>query len=281
MLKTVLQKIMWTGVFAAATSSLYAVDGVVLIDQSHALAGNVTTGDTPGFPITISQPGSYKLSSNLTVPDANTTAIQIKANNVTLDLNGFSILGPVVCTSSPAVCPTAGEGIGIEADAAPGQPGPRGARVFNGTVRGMGSTGILMIGVGSSVERMIVDNNAGSGIVVAGSVVDSAITLNGGFGVLAIIVRGCDVTDNHNDGIVVDASGGVADGNIASFNGRNGILAPNATVTGNTMVRNTSFGVSTTCPSVITGNTIVSNTAGSISQTNLEACAIANNATRP
>jgi hypothetical protein len=145
----------------------------------------------------------------------------------------------------------------------------------------MGSTGILMTGVGSSVERMIVDNNAGAGIVVAGMAIDSAVTLNGGFGVLAIIVRGCDVTDNHNEGIVVDASGGVADGNIASFNGSHGILAPNATVTGNTMVRNVRFGISTTCPSVITGNTIVSNTQGSINQTNLEACAIANNATRP
>ena len=54
----------------------FAVDGVVLIDQNHALAGNVTPGDTPGFPVTISQPGSYRLTGNLIVPDANTTAIQ-------------------------------------------------------------------------------------------------------------------------------------------------------------------------------------------------------------
>jgi hypothetical protein len=281
MLKFVNQGIVWAGVLAAITSSLYAVDGVVLIDQNHALAGNVTTGDAPGFPVTISQSGSYRLASNLTVPDANTTAIQITANNVTLDLNGFSILGPVVCTSSPAVCPAAGKGMGIEADAPPGNPGPRGVKVYNGTVRGMGGTGIVMVGAGSSIERMVVDSNAGSGIVVAGAVVDSAITLNGSFGVLAVIVRGCDVTDNHSEGIVVDASGGVADGNIASFNGRNGILAPNASVTGNTIVRNTLFGVSATCPSVIANNTIVSNTQGSIQQTNLEACAVSNNATRP
>ena len=42
---------------AAISSSLYAVDGVVLIDQNHALAGSVTPGDAPGFPVTISQPG--------------------------------------------------------------------------------------------------------------------------------------------------------------------------------------------------------------------------------
>ena len=38
----------------------WAVDGVILIDQNKALAGNVTPGDTPGFPVTISLPGSYR-----------------------------------------------------------------------------------------------------------------------------------------------------------------------------------------------------------------------------
>src|SRR5690348_13376939 len=86
-------------ILGAVSSSLYAVDGVVLIDQNHALAGNITPGDTAGFPITISQPGSYRLTSNLTVPDLNTTGIQITADFVTIDMNGFSIIGPGVCTS--------------------------------------------------------------------------------------------------------------------------------------------------------------------------------------
>src|SRR5882762_4507455 len=89
----------WVCILAAISSSLYADDGVVLIDQNRALAGNVTPGDAPGFPVTISQPGSYRLSGNLTVPDINTTAIQITADFVTLDLNGFSIVGQNVCTS--------------------------------------------------------------------------------------------------------------------------------------------------------------------------------------
>ena len=76
-------------------SSAWAVDGVVLINQASALAGNVTPGDTPGFPVTISQPGSYRLAGNLTVPDANTTAIEVTATGqVTVDLNGFVISGP-------------------------------------------------------------------------------------------------------------------------------------------------------------------------------------------
>src|SRR6185436_8638324 len=50
---------------AGLSGSAFAVDGTILIDQNRALAGNVTPGDAPGFPVTISQPGSYKLSGNL------------------------------------------------------------------------------------------------------------------------------------------------------------------------------------------------------------------------
>ena len=75
---------------AALAGSLYAVDGVILIDQARALAGNVTPGDAPGFPVTISQPGSYRLSSNLTVPSGQ-NGIQVAAQLVSIDLNGFSI----------------------------------------------------------------------------------------------------------------------------------------------------------------------------------------------
>ena len=57
--------------------------------------------------MTISVAGSYRLSSNLTVPNENTTAIDVTsaANAVTVDLNGFAILGPVTCDASiPPVC---------------------------------------------------------------------------------------------------------------------------------------------------------------------------------
>lgn len=265
-------------ILAALVSSVYAVDGVVLIDQNHALAGNITPGDTPGFPVTISQPGSYRLTGNLVVPDANTNGIQITADNVTLDLNGFSIIGPVVCTSSPTTCPAAGSGRGVAA----GNDqtlGPRGVRVKNGSVRGMGNLGIFMTSEGGFVERVNADSNAGGGILVAGTVIASAATHNGSFGILAITVRDCTATDNTGDGIVLDGSGGVGTGNIASFNGGRGMFVPNGTAANNTIVRNNSFGISTTCPSSIVGNTIVSNTLGTI-DTNRDGCVLANNAIR-
>src|SRR5262245_37418853 len=85
--------------------SPYTADGAVRIDQNRALAGFVTSGDGPGFPVTLSQPGSYRLSGNLIVPDVNTTAIEITADGVTLDLGGFSIIGPVTCPGDPVTCP--------------------------------------------------------------------------------------------------------------------------------------------------------------------------------
>src|SRR5579871_2894201 len=115
----------------------FAVDGVVLINQSNALAGNVTPGDTPGFPVTISQSGSYKLSSNLVIADPNGTGILITADNVTIDMNGFSMIGPSVCngsgttpTSSCTVSNTSG--IGINAGE------QTGITIMNGSIRGMG-----------------------------------------------------------------------------------------------------------------------------------------------
>ncbi len=275
-----MKRVVCACMLAALASSLYAVDGVVLIDQSHAMAGNITPGDTPGFPVTLSQPGSYRLAGDLIVPDGNTTAIKIIADHVTLDLNGFSIIGPTICTSSPATCPPIAQGIGVQADNGFAADGPRGIRVFNGTVRGMGSTGILITGAGALIERVTADSNGGGGFLIAGSVIESTATRNGTFGIFATIVRDSYVTDNHNDGIELDAIGGVATGNIASFNGGNGITDPNGSVSNNTAVRNVSFGISAVCPSSIADNTIVSNTLGSIT-TNGAGCVLVNNATRP
>jgi hypothetical protein len=83
-------------VLAAALGSTcaLAVDGVVLINQSTVMAAG-------GFPYTIMQPGSYKLSSNLTAP-VNVGAIQVFSSNVSLDLNGFTI------SCSFTVSPTGG-----------------------------------------------------------------------------------------------------------------------------------------------------------------------------
>ncbi len=144
-----------------------AVDGVIEINQAKAKVGGVTPGDTPLFPVTISQSGSYRLTSNLDVTDAsarpsgtlaeNTTAIQVTADNVTIDLNGFMIKGPTVCSGVPATtCTPTGSGIGIEEVGA-----AVGGAVVNGTVQGMGSRGVM---AGSHAEKVRARNNGGDGI---------------------------------------------------------------------------------------------------------------------
>ena len=81
-----------------------AVDGVIEINAARATAGGVTPTDQPGFPVTIDAPGSYRLTSNLTASGdpATTSAIVVTtAQNVTIDLNGFTLQGPTNCTGIP------------------------------------------------------------------------------------------------------------------------------------------------------------------------------------
>lgn len=68
---------------AFAAMGAFAVDGVVLINQSTVMAAG-------GFPYVISQPGSYKLSGNL-VATTGKMGVLVAASNATLDLNGFSV----------------------------------------------------------------------------------------------------------------------------------------------------------------------------------------------
>jgi len=232
-----------------------------------------------GFPFKITKPGSYKLTSNLVVP-ANTDGIDILASDVTLDLNGFSIIGPLVCTGNdPATCPAATAGVGIKAGGDEGTPGPGDVKVFNGSVRGMGSNGIFLTGDGSLVQKVSAESNAGAGIIVAGSVIDSSAIGNGSTGILASIVRDSEAASNVKDGIILDGRGGVATGDVSSLNGGRGILAQNGSVTGSTMTLNKGAGLSAVCPSAILNNTIVAN-ASSI-ETEDAGCVLENNGTRP
>ena len=257
-----------------------AGDGTITFDQSRALRGGITPGDTAGFPVTISQSGSYRLTGNLVVPDLDTTAIQITADFVTLDLNGFSIAGPGVCTTSPTtVCPAPGTGVGIQATGSQA-PFPRGIRVVNGSVHGMGLLGIQLNGLGSSVERVTVDSNAGGGMGVQGAVIQSAATQNGNFGILAMSIRDSIARQNAGDGIILGIDGGIASGNVSSENGGIGLAVQLGTATGNTAFLNHDAGIAAICPSTVVGNTVVTNGSSSI-ETHNDGCTVANNGTRP
>ena len=206
-------------VFAFAAMSLpfraFAVDGVILIDQNKALAGNVTPGDTAGFPVSITQPGSYRLSGNLTVPNADTDAIVISANQVTIDLNGFSIIGPVVCSGTPVTsCAPGGSGNGIRISG-----NLTSIAVHNGGVRGMGNVGVLLTnGNAHLVEKVRAENNGSAGIAVLGNATHNTVLHNGGSGIIVGF--------------------GAASHNAVFGNGLAGISAGTALVFNNTVTRN-------------------------------------------
>ncbi len=118
--------------------------GVVVFTQADALAGNVTPGDTPGFPVTISVGGSYRLGSNLVVTTA-VNGIEIRANEVSIDMAGFTL---------------AGSGAGRNGIASFN----RSLRVAGGNVRGFTNDGIRSIAQYLSVTDMLVTGNGRHGI---------------------------------------------------------------------------------------------------------------------
>lgn len=198
---------------AQGSAAVKATDGTIFINQAVVL-------DAGGFPFLITQPGNYKLAGNLAVP-ANTSGILIQSNDVTLDLNGFSITGPVVCDNQGDNCtgqPTTGDTSGVEAVL--GFVNGQRANIFgvtikNGHLRGF-TNGILTFG--GVVEEITAQSN-----------------LNAGIFAFDAVVRKNDGSRNHNDGIACNQC--VVTENIAAFNhGNNFHLVAGGVFASNTAV---------------------------------------------
>ena len=219
------------------TAPSWAADGTIQINQSKANAGGVTQGDSPGFPVTISKSGSYRLSGNLTVPDVNTTAVEITSGDVTLDLNGFAIIGPATCVEF--IC-LSGSGKGVS-----GLSELSNVTVINGVVRGMGSHGVAL-GAHSRVENIHALNNGRIGI----------------FAGPGSIVTGNTVAQNGSSGIEIHSS--TVTGNTVLKNGSNGIevVTGSCVVIGNTVEQNFGYGLSLNLYSGYGNNSINANNGG-------------------
>src|SRR5215472_5508177 len=88
----------------ALTSLCVNAQPIQINQATIAASGNRSTG---GFPFTITQPGSYILTGNIVVSLGG--GIEIASDNVTIDLNGFTISGPVRCTGKGATLSCTGE----------------------------------------------------------------------------------------------------------------------------------------------------------------------------
>jgi hypothetical protein len=176
------------------------------INQASATAGNVTPGDAVGFPITISQSGSYKLTGNLLVP-ANTAGIEITAPNVTLDMNGFSLVSENTCTQNVTTRLVTCTGVNL---ARHGIATGLGSVIRNGNIQGFAGAGVALLGGRELLENLSVTENMHTGISVGGSatskhvrVVDCVVELNGGHGMWLVggVVSGSRVVSNYGRGI--------------------------------------------------------------------------------
>jgi hypothetical protein len=184
--------------FAALALAAGAQAQVVTIDQAKALAGNVTPGDAPGFPVTISQPGSYRLTGNLRVDDLSAHGIEITApGTVTLDLGGFTIRGPRCSASRCQINPPVVNGI-YRYSVATTIPTHATLSLRDGRIENFGGAGVHAAGL--HAERLTVAGNGGSGIATNGwgRVVESVAERNLGWGIqhMAGIVRGNAVINN-------------------------------------------------------------------------------------
>jgi hypothetical protein len=178
----------------------YAVDGVVLIDEAAVLAGGITPADTPGYPVTISEPGSYRLSENLKVP-AGVSGFWIETDDATLDLNGFAILGANTAFT---------DGIFIFGN---------NVEVRRGTVRDFGRHGIFSRNAGKCFDCIdaegvrIVDVRAiGNGF--------NGIRLESQGG----LVEGCSAHTNGNAGINAQGNGTLVKNSVARNNKTYGFI---------------------------------------------------------
>jgi len=243
-----------------------AVDGVILINQATVLASG-------GFPYTITQPGSYRLSGNLVVTAASTSAIDITASNVTLDLNGFAILGP----NALPPCTTGCAGISDNGSA------PTAVTVRNGSLSGWTNGVDLSSCTACSVQQTILYNLCFSGITVANDAVVSGNVLSGyvssspcgpqhGAGITTgnnALIFGNNVqrfgpgghTEDGGSAAGIQAgTNSTVSGNTSSGNVGNGInVGVNSTVVGNTASGNGYSGIYVVCPSNLVGNTAVGN----------------------
>ena len=219
------------------------------------------------LPFTIVNPGAYYLTTNLTGINAS-HGITISTNDVTLDLNGFSLLG----------APGALTGIFSSSQ-------PTGVTVRNGTIRNWPNAAINFVGTDTTFDGLNVYSNSSSFAVTAGTltkvrnctvalnaaglslgqgsvVSDSFIRHNTGHGLQAgdaTAVRHCTIFGNGGSGVVLGNASSMESCTIRT-NGQNGIIGlANNNVTRCNISQNNSNGVSLTFGSLVTGCVVSSN----------------------
>jgi hypothetical protein len=159
-----------------------ATDGVIEINQAKAVAGNVTVMDPPGFPVVLNSPGSYRLTGNLSLSDAGAGAtaggIVINADNISIDLNGFTIYGVPM-----------GSGVGIS--------GGAWVTVTNGFLIFFGGGGIDISN--GFVDHVVVIQCGATGIKLGNGLVSNSVVQSAGVDGIWVLngsIENCKASDS-------------------------------------------------------------------------------------
>lgn len=196
------------------------------VEPRIALSAENTPGDSDSI-FRIVAAGSYYLAAPMGATSGK-MGIEVAASNVTIDLNGFRILGVPgsldginivnaaagITIRNGAIASMGGDGI----DAA----GATAVRIEAVTVRLSGGQGIVT-GSGAQISGCITQGNASHGINTADDciVTDSISRDNGGYGIDVdsnSVVTGCAVTGNTQRGIAGNV--GVTFANCTSYNNK-------------------------------------------------------------
>jgi parallel beta-helix repeat protein len=230
----------------------------------------IPSASSPVGTFTINQSGSYYLVGDRL---CSSTGIQVDVNDVTIDLMGYSLIGPgpggnfgifMYKRSNIEIRNGTVRNFGCEgiyeqhSDA-------RAHRVIRVRVVSNGSNGIGLHGYGHLVKDCTAVDNSYHGIYTE---YDSTITGNtcyrnlhyGIFAAYGSTVTGNTCSDNSEDGIGA-STGSTVIGNTCRNNGNDGIYAgPGSTVNDNAVYDNGAMGIRTLSGCTIRGNTARLNT---------------------
>ena len=180
-----------------------AAAAVTIITQQKALAGNVTPGDDPGFPVELTRRGAYRLDTDLAVP-AGTFGIQIKSQFVDIDMNGFTLFGWNAAGTNRAAKNGIYSTYGV-------------GSIRGGYISGFKFAGINLTGSKQwVVEDMFIQSNGAEGIVASSytRVLNSSIYANLSTGIICGLY--CHIEGNSivsNEGYGLTLSNGMVIGN--------------------------------------------------------------------
>jgi hypothetical protein len=198
---------------------------LVEVEPRVAITQEFTPGDANSV-FSITAPGSYYLTGNV-LGEVGKNGVKINAHNVTLDLNGFEIVG------------VPGSQDGIKA------LGGRNQHIFNGSIRDWVGEGIDSTGADGRYYNLYLYNNGNSGMEVGAN----------------SIVENCTARDNAWHGI---QTGGLSrvEGCVLDGNGGDGIQIGNRGIVKDCLATGNNHGIDVGANTTITECSVFSNSRG-------------------